>query len=153
MARRAGVSQQTVVNHFGSKIGLYLAALQERALPLIAELRGRAVPGDVASVVSAVVADYEYSGDSTFRLLALSGRMPELEELVDGGRRAHTEFVTAVLGPLVPDDAPEHVLRLLVSALDVTMWHQLRRAEGLSAEDTEAHLVALVSALLEANGS
>lgn len=150
VARRAGVSQQTVVNHFGSKIELYLTALREHALPQIAELRGRAVPGDVRSVVSAIVADYEFSGDSTFRLLALAQRLPELQELVRDGRRAHTQFVTSVLGPLLPEEVPADRLRLLVAALDVTMWHQLRRSEGLDPDQTEQHLVLLLESLLPA---
>ena len=78
VAGAAGVSQQTVVNHFGSKIGLYLAAVSERFAPALTELRSHAVPGDVTSIVDTAVSDYEVSGDGTFRLVALAGRVPEL---------------------------------------------------------------------------
>src|SRR5689334_2985699 len=78
VAARAGVSQQTVVNHFGSKIGLYLAGVGERVAPAIAETRGGVPPGDVGAAVAAVVRDYESTGDGTVRMVALADRVEEL---------------------------------------------------------------------------
>src|SRR3954454_7917838 len=78
IAERAGVSQQTVVNHFGTKIDIYLAALAERYVPEVLALRAGAVPGDVHSIVDAVVDDYEQTGDGTVRALATAARTPEM---------------------------------------------------------------------------
>src|ERR1051326_1324583 len=52
VARAAGVSHQTLLNHFGSKEGLYVA-LVKRAAGRIATVRSSAVAGDVDSVVAA----------------------------------------------------------------------------------------------------
>ena len=152
VAARAGVSQQTVVNHFGSKIGLYLTGLTERFLPELEALRGSAVPGDVGSVVATVVADYETSGDSTFRTVASAERIPELQQLVDGGRQAHRAFVDRVMSPLLPRSGAARTRRLtlLTAVLDVTMWYQLRRVERLDVPQTRAHLESLVGAALAA---
>ena len=151
IAARAGVSQQTVVNHFGSKTDLYLTGLAERYAPRVKSLRDAAVPGDVGSVVDAVLTDYELTGDGTVRTLALAGRMPELAAVVEGGRAAHAGFVERTLGPLVAETrgaARTRRLRLLGIALDVRTWHQLRREQGLAVDGARRHLVALVDAIL-----
>ncbi|WP_307827958.1 TetR/AcrR family transcriptional regulator [Nocardioides sp. SYSU D00038] len=153
VARRAGVSQQTVVNHFGSKIGLYLAGVAERFAPLVRADRARAVPGDVASVVETVVRDYERTGDSTWRTVALVEREPALRELFEGGRRAHREFVEEVFAPQLAGRRGarrERLVQLLATTLEVGTWHSLRRDAGLDQETTASHLRALVEAVLAA---
>jgi len=151
IARRAGVSQQTVVNHFGSKIDLYLAGLNERYVPQVVALRGSAVPGDVGSVVDVVLEDYEQTGDATIRTLATAARTAELAPVVEGGRASHEAFVRRVFAPQIGKRRGrnrDRLVRLLAAALDVRMWHQLRREQGLGREETRSHLVTLVEALL-----
>jgi AcrR family transcriptional regulator len=151
LARAAGVSQQTVVNHFGSKTNLYLAAIAERFAPEITSLRAGAVPGDVDAIVAAVVRDYEVSGDRTWRMVALAGRLEELRPVAAAGRRAHREFVEEFFGPLLPRPgtaARDRLVTLLATALDVGTWRQLRRDEGLSEDQSRDHLRQLVGALL-----
>jgi AcrR family transcriptional regulator len=151
VAARAGVSQQTVVNHFGSKIGLYLAGISERVAPAIIETRSGARPGDVATAVEAVVADYEVTGDGTFRSVALAERVPELREVVERGRAAHRAWVGEVFGPQLGrtrGQVRERRLRLLVTVLDVATWKVLRRDEGLDRAETATHLRALVDGVL-----
>ena len=153
VAKAAGVSQQTVVNHFGSKLQLYVSGVAERVAPRIEAVRGQAAAGNVRSVVAAVVADYEEHGDGTLRMLALAGRHEELAELVTGGRRAHREWVLAVLAPQLARRRGvrrQRLATLLTTALDVTTWGSLRRDQGLTREQTEEHLRALVTALVEA---
>jgi AcrR family transcriptional regulator len=151
VAAAAGVSQQTVVNHFGSKLGLYLAGISERVAPRISTLRGDAAPGDVDSIVAAVVRDYEESGDGTHRTVVLSLRIAELEPVIEAGRRAHREWVEEVFAPQLKGlrgVRRERAVVLLASVLDVSMWHRLRRVEGLDAASTEAHLRVLVEGVL-----
>lgn len=151
VAARAGVSQQTVVNHFGTKIGLYLAGLRERYLPRLEEVRSRAVPGDVDSVIETVMADYETSGDGTFRTVALAERVEDLRELAERGRAEHRAWVARVLAPQLAGlrgRQRERAVRLLAVALDAGTWKRLRRDEGLSAEETADHLRALVDGVL-----
>jgi AcrR family transcriptional regulator len=151
VARAAGVSQQTVVNHFGTKIDLYLAGLSERYVPSVLAVRGNAEVGDVRSVVAAVVEDYEVTGDGTIKTLATAARAPELQPVVEGGRQSHHDFVRRVFAPQLSrrrGRSRERLVRLLAAALDVRMWQQLRREEGLDVAETRAHLESLVEALL-----
>jgi len=151
IAKRAGVSQQTVVNHFGSKIDLYLTGLSERYVPGVLAVRDSVTPGDVASIVDAVMDDYEESGDATIRTLALAARTPDLVPVVEGGRVSHHAFVRRVFAPQLAKRRGrnrERQVRLLAAVLDVRMWQQLRREEGLDREETGEHLVSLVEALL-----
>jgi len=151
IAERAGVSQQTVVNHFGSKIDLYLAGLTERYVPTVVAVRDRAVPGDVGSIVGVVLDDYEETGDGTIKTLATAARAPELERVLEGGRASHRAFVTRVFSPQLArrrGRSRERLVRLLAAVLDVRMWHQLRREQGLDVEETRDHMVHLVKALL-----
>src|SRR5262245_9893699 len=62
VAQRAGVSGQTVANHFGSKEQLF-TAVHERVGGEIAERRHQPEPGDVRAAVEALVEDYEQTGD------------------------------------------------------------------------------------------
>jgi AcrR family transcriptional regulator len=153
VARAAGVSQQTVVNHFGSKIGLYVAGVSERWAPQIDAIRDEAVPGDVASIVAAVVRDYELSGDGTFRTLGLAQRLEELQPLMDSGHRAHGAWVASVLAPRLRGlrkAERERAVALGRVVLDVTTWRHLRRVQGLDEHTTREHLVRLLEALLPA---
>ena len=151
VAKAAGVSQQTVVNHFGSKIGLYLAGISERFAPAVAELRGQAVPGDVRTIVDAALADYERSGDGTFRIVALADRLPELGQIVEGGRQSHRAWIEHVFAPQLTGlrgKRRERTVVLLATALDALTWKHLRRDEGLSAAKTGEHLRLLVDGVL-----
>lgn len=153
VARAAGVSQQTVANHFGTKLGLYLAAVNERALPVMMAARDRAVVGDIRSVVEAVVEDYEVSGQGTVRSLALGDREPDLAEMLAAGSGYHDQWVAQLLAPRLtglPETAREQRQRLLAVALEVRTWHQLRHGYGLSREQTVEHLVVLVESLVAA---
>jgi AcrR family transcriptional regulator len=151
VARRAGVSQQTVVNHFGNKMGLYLAGVAEIVAPRIRAARSSARPGDVASVVDAVLADYEETGDGTVRTEALALRDPELADVVAGGRRSHRRWVEEMFEPQLADRRGaerDRVVTLLALALTASTWHQLRRQEGLSRRQVRTHLLALVASVL-----
>jgi AcrR family transcriptional regulator len=151
VARQAGVSQQTVINHFGSKIGLYVASVHERSVPRITAVRRQVEVGDVASVVSVVVQHYEIGGDSTARMIALAEREPDLRPVVAGGLRAHRDWVETVLRPQLSRRRGRRrteLATLLTAALDVATWKHLRRDVGLSAADTEHHLRTLVDALV-----
>jgi AcrR family transcriptional regulator len=141
VARRAGVSGQTVINHFGGKEQL-LTAAQDRFEQGVVERRYSAAPGDVEQIVDALLDDYEVSGDSVIRLLALEEKVPALGSKLARGRRGHREWVEAMFG------APELVPELIV-ATDVYTWKLLRRDQGLSREQTAAAIRHMVQAILD----
>jgi AcrR family transcriptional regulator len=141
VAKRAGVSGQTVINHFTNKEGL-AAATYERVGKQITSLRYTPEPGDVAGLVEALIEDYERTGDAIIRLLALEERVPSLQRLLARGRDSHRDWVEEMF--LAPELVPE-----LVVATDVYTWKRLRRDQGLSREQTAAAVMRIVEALLE----
>lgn len=155
VARAAGVSQQTVVNHFGSKMGLYLSGIEEIVAPRIREARAGVAAGDAAGAVDAVLREYEQFGDGTVRTEALALRDAELEQVVTEGRRFHRTWVRNTFQPQLsgrPRAERERLLTLLALALDASTWHRLRRAAGLGSAQVRRHLLALVHALLSPDG-
>jgi AcrR family transcriptional regulator len=152
IARAAGVSTQTVVNHFGGKSQLYLAGVAERVAPAIRELRSGAVPGDLPSTVDAVLTDYESTGEGTMRTLGIAPRIPELAEMLESGRTWHHEWTAEQLAPLlrhVRGRARTRVVRGAATVLDVTTWHDLRVRQGLSRSETRAVLLAILEPLVD----
>jgi len=141
IAKRAGVSSQTVLNHFGSKEAL-AAAAHERGGEQIESARYTPVPGDVPALVEATVEDYERTGDAIIRMLALEEKVATLRPLLARGRRSHRRWAESMFG------APELVPELMV-ATDVYTWKHLRRDQGLSRDQTAASMLRIVQALLE----
>jgi AcrR family transcriptional regulator len=149
IAKAAGVSHQTVLNHFESKDGVVLAVAEL----LAAETRSArydAEPGDVAGAVRVLVGDYERIGDANFRWAA-SERLQNLAELLDEARRSHQEWLVAMFGDRLPADpaARRRSVHALHAATDVYSWKLLRRDLGLSRSETEKTMAGLVAGVLE----
>jgi AcrR family transcriptional regulator len=141
VARRAGVSGQTVINHFGGKEELATAAY-ERLSDQIVLRRYTPEAGDVEGAIQALADDYEITGDAVIRMLALEEKVPALGPLLQRGRAGHRDWVGAMFR------APELVPELVV-ATDVYTWKLLRRDQGLSRDETAAAILRIVEALLE----
>ena len=141
IAKRAGVSGQTVINHFGGKEPL-AAAAHERMGRQIESLRYGPEPGDIPALVNALVDDYERTGDAVVRLLALEEKVSSLQPMLAQGREGHMRWVTEMFGH------PELVPHLVV-ATDVYAWKLLRRDQGLSRDETLAAMLEIVQALIE----
>ena len=92
IARAAGVSHQTVLNHCGSKAGV-LPLAGALFTEQVGELQADAVAGDVASVVCAVCTRYEALGDPNIRWAALDSRIPEVAERLAEGRAYHQAWL------------------------------------------------------------
>jgi AcrR family transcriptional regulator len=141
IAGEAGVSGQTVLNHFGDKEGVFIAAA-ERFQTEVRSVRWNATPGDVGSVVAALIEDYEVTGDGVIRALASEERVPSLRPLLAQGRAGHRQWVEDMF-PRRPDLVLE-----LILATDVYAWKLLRRDQGLSREATHESICRTVNALL-----
>ena len=151
IARAAGVSHQTVLNHCENKAGVLLAAGELFSEELRA-LETDAVAGDVTSVVHATCVRYEVLGDANARWAAMGTRAPEVAEGLARGRLGFQAWLEEMLGDLMPgDDEPEERRRVLLglhAALDVFTWKLLRRDLGLDQAQTEAQLSDLVLGVL-----
>jgi AcrR family transcriptional regulator len=151
VARRAGVSVQTVIRRFGGRDGL-LAAAAGRETERVRRQRAEAPVGDAAGAVRVLVDHYEAMGDRVLRLLAEEGRIPGFGEVVDRGRALHREWCARVFAPALEGRAGverDRRLAQLVTVCDVYSWKLLRRDAGLSRRQTELALVELLNPLLE----
>jgi AcrR family transcriptional regulator len=149
LAREAGVALQTVVNHFGSKENLFFA-VAERFSASIAETRGGVVPDDIAGAARALVADYEQTGDTNLRMLALEERVPAVAEGLASGRRSHREWVERIFPAALSELRGAHRRRCLAELLtitDVLTWKLLRRDHGLSRAQTADAMRGLLEAV------
>jgi AcrR family transcriptional regulator len=140
VAREAGVSAQTLLNHFGGKERLFAEAI-ERVSNELQQRRWRAEPGDVAGAIRILVEDYEITGDATIRLLSVEDRLPIVREVADRGRQGHREWVERVFA------APDRTSELIVVA-DVYTWKLLRRDQRLSVGATTETMWRMADAIL-----
>jgi AcrR family transcriptional regulator len=150
IAAAAGVSQQTLLNHFSSKEGLLLAVV-EFVAPEIEALRGPVVPGDVHAAVRALMRQYEALGDANVRLAAVAERIPELARGVEFGRVHHAAWLEAIFADSLPHDprARRRAIAALYAVTDVGTWKLLRRDLGHSRAETAAVLRSLLRAASE----
>jgi AcrR family transcriptional regulator len=154
VADRAGVSERTILRHFGSRDGLLAEAIRENLARLEAERFATPV-GDVPGAVTALVGQYEAFGDRILHLLAEEGVDRQVDDSLVEGRRLHRRWVAEKLGPLLDGrDASTNGRRLaqLVAVCDVYTWKLLRRDSGLGRAETERAIRELVDAVIDARG-
>jgi AcrR family transcriptional regulator len=149
VARRAGVSVQTVIRRFGGKHDL-LAAAAERETERVGRQRAEAPVGDVPGAVRNLLDHYEELGLPVLRLLAQEDRSPALRALADRGRAVHADWCARVFAPtLARLHGAEQARRLaqLIAVTDVQAWKLLRHDRRLSRRQTELALVELLHPL------
>jgi AcrR family transcriptional regulator len=151
VARRAGVTVQTVIRRFGGRDGL-IAATVEREAERVGRQRDQAPVGDVPGAVKVLIDHYEAMGDRVVRMLAEEVRDPALRPIAERGRILHRDWCARVFAPaLAVRTAAERkrVLAQLVAICDVYTWKLLRRDAGLSRRQTELAIVELLEPILE----
>jgi AcrR family transcriptional regulator len=150
IARDAGVSHQTVLNHFGSKEGVFAAFGNELHEDIMA-LRERAVPGDQRSVIAALMEQYERFGDANGRWDLLEDRSAEVAEAMAEARRYHLAWLAEHFAPWleVATTERERRLALLYVATDVKTWKLLRRHLGHGRRATAELMLRLTESVLQ----
>lgn len=149
VARDAGVSHQTLINHFGTKECLYAAAV-ELAAGRIGDMRGGAIAGDVSSIVGVLMDQYEEHGDGNARAAALDERIPAVAAMLVRARAYHQEWLAEMFSAHLPATGARRreALAALHAATDVYTWKLLRRDLGLSRRATGDTMTRTVTALL-----
>lgn len=149
VARRSGVTVQTILRHFGSRDGLFDAAVEFGGAEVVAE---RATPvGNVAEAVRGIVDHYEARGDWVVALLGQEASDERIRGITVPGKQLHRDWVETVFGPQLSDrtEAGRPIITdLLAVATDVYTWKLLRRDRGLSRDRTEHRMRRLVDAIL-----
>ena len=151
VARRAGVTAQTVIRRFGGRDGL-MAAAAERESDKVRRHRSQAPVGDVVGAMRILVQHYEEVGDGVLKMLTEEERVPKLREIADRGRALHHEWCSRVFAPALSRlRRADRARRLaqLVAVCDVYTWKLLRRQSRLTRRQTELALVELLNPLME----
>jgi AcrR family transcriptional regulator len=150
IAKAAGVSHQTVLNHYGSKEGVVLGAVEILGAETMSA-RSAAEPGDVPGAVHALVGEYERMGDSNFRWAATADRLGDLASLLDDARAGHQAWLVSMFGEALPTSrvARRRAVHALHAATDVYTWKLFRRDLRLSRAETEKLMADLVVGVLE----
>jgi AcrR family transcriptional regulator len=149
VARDAGVSHQTLLNHFESKDGLFAAAAERFSADLAASREGRAT-SDPESVVALMMEQFERSGDGNVRLALLYERIEAVRAGLEQGRANHHGWLAEVFEDRLPSDPAERrrTLAALHAATDVYTWKLLRRDLGHGRRATQRIMTDMVGAIL-----
>jgi AcrR family transcriptional regulator len=149
VARDAGVSHQTLLNHFESKDGLFAAAAERFSADLAASREGRAT-SDPESVVALLMEQFERSGDGNVRLALLHDRIEAVRAGLEQGRAHHQGWLAEVFEDRLPSDPAERrrTLAALHAATDVYTWKLLRRDLGHGRRATQRIMTDMVRAIL-----
>jgi AcrR family transcriptional regulator len=150
IAKAAGVSHQTVLNHFESKEGVALAAAAIISEDTVAA-RATGRRGDLSSTVRALVGEYERFGDANFRWAASADRLDALAAMLEEGRRGHRAWLIDQFGARLPTGGAAHdrAVAALYAVTDVYTWKLLRRDLHMSRADTERVVTDMVTAVLD----
>ena len=150
VAAKAGVSERTLLRHFGSRDGLIAAAIDEGTARDEAE-RFAAPAGDIPGAVASLVTHYETAGDRILRLLAEEGADRQIDEILAGGRAIHWRWVEEKLGPLLGGQSGSQRRRRLAqlaAICDVYTWKVMRRDGDLGRAETERSIRELIAAVI-----
>jgi AcrR family transcriptional regulator len=149
IAAAAGVSHQTVLNHFASKEKVAAAAAEVLSRDTHAA-RDKATPGDAKGAVAILVGEYERFGDANARWAISSERLGSLAPLLDEARARHQAWLERVfVGRLPkPPAARRRAIHALHVATDVYSWKLLRRDLRLTRAETERTILDLVHGIL-----
>jgi AcrR family transcriptional regulator len=149
IATAAGVSHQTVLNHFESKEGVAFAAA-DLVVASTNDARSGVTPGDTVGAIRRLVSDYEQIGDANARWAMDVEHLGSLAPLIEQARHSHRAWLEAAFGPFLPADAKarRRVVNALHAATDVYTWKLLRRDLGVTRAETERTMVRLVDGAL-----
>jgi AcrR family transcriptional regulator len=150
IAEAAGVSHQTVLNHFESKEKVAAAAAEVLSQETTAA-RARAKPGDLRGAVSILVGEYERFGDANARWAVASERLGSLAPLLDAARASHQAWLEHICADRLPA-APavrRDAIHALHAATDVYTWRLLRRDLRVSRESAERIMLDLANGVLD----
>lgn len=152
IAKRAGVSVQTVIRHFGGKEGVMMAVLQRAALEMGGDRYVE--PGaDLKRIVGVLVDHYERFGDRVLRMLAQEPRVSELALLAELGRTYHVEWCKQAFFPSLKGlrgARRERRISQLVALTDIYVWKILRHDRGLSVAQTKSAICEMLEPLAKA---
>ncbi|MBE1531282.1 TetR/AcrR family transcriptional regulator [Actinomadura algeriensis] len=147
IADEAGVSVQTIVNHFDGKDGLADAVADLAAAR--ADVARQAPTGDVPAIVAVLFEEYERQGDANVLWTAQVDRVPAVARAAAHARVQHRAWLERVFADRLPPPGPdrEHALALHYAATDVYLWKLWRRDLALPRHAAERAMRDLLTSI------
>ena len=147
IARRAGVTVQTLLRRFSSRDQLIEAAARY-AEDIVVAQRSAAPVGDIDGAVENLLDHYERWGQSALRVLAQEERVPPLRALADRGRETHYNWVNRTFAPFIAGRDRARRRAAVIAMTDVFVWKVLRLDLCLSRARTAALLKDMLRTVL-----
>ena len=151
VAKRAGVTKQTLLRHFGSKDGLLMQALASRGAEAFNQ-RFSSPQGDVRGAVENVLDHYEQWGERSMRIGAwLQSGSPELAKLSLAARQMHYSWVEYAFGPQLERLKGQERVRCRAAVIvlcDVQTWWLLSNDLGFARAEIVATLTNAIERVL-----
>jgi AcrR family transcriptional regulator len=151
LSRRAGVTRQTLLRHFGSKDGLLMQSLM-RGAAQVRDQRWSTPTTDISGAVENVIEHYEEWGERSVRIGAWQRGPTVLALFANAARQMHYDWVEhAFAGWLdrFDDETRAERQAILVVLCDVQTWWILSNDLGLSRRKVHAILTDQIERALE----
>jgi AcrR family transcriptional regulator len=149
LSKKAGVTKQTLLRHFGSKDGLLLQAMMRGAAQIF-EQRWSTSAGDVAGAVENLLDHYETWGERSLRIGSWQSGPAVLGKLSQGARQVHYSWVEYAFAPWLESlDEPARTRRraALIALCDVQTWWIMSHDLGLERAEIHATLTDAIERL------
>lgn len=150
IAERSGVSVQTILRHFGSKEGLFVASIMHVGNKMGAD-RGLVPVGNVKKIVDDLVDHYEKYGNRVLRIVAQEEREITLHQFAEIGRVFHAQWCEEAFAPglkKLRGAKRERRLTQFITCTDIYTWKLLRRDRGLNLRETKLAMRELIEPLM-----
>lgn len=150
VARRSGVSVQTILRRYGSKSEL-LAAAAHREVGQVRWERAIEPTRGAREAVAVLVEHYERTGEQVLKMLAAEHQLPSLTAVVDQGRQMHRQWCTETFAATLTGlrgVARARRIAQIVAICDIYVWKLLRHDAGLSRAQTELAITEMLNPLM-----
>ncbi|HEV7938079.1 MAG TPA: TetR/AcrR family transcriptional regulator [Solirubrobacteraceae bacterium] len=151
LSRRAGVTRQTLLRHFGSKDGLLMQSLM-RGASQVRDQRWSTPTTDISGAVENVIEHYEEWGERSVRIGAWQRGPTVLALFSNAARQIHYDWVEHAFAQwLVKFDEETRARRraTLIVLCDVQTWWTLSNDLGLPRREVHAILTEQIERALE----
>ena len=138
VAEISGVTVRTILRKFGSKEGLLEACIENDTSSPIQD-RNLAKVGNLYSILTTLLKEYEEMGDAMARTIAAENEFPIVKKLLLRGQKEHRKWCEEKFAPFLPkpDDLNyESHLLAFIAATEIYLWKLLRRDLNQSFDQT-----------------
>jgi AcrR family transcriptional regulator len=151
LSRKAGVTRQTLLRHFGSKDGLLMQSLM-RGASQVRDQRWRTPTTDIAGAVENVIDHYEEWGERSVRIGAWQRGPTVLALFSNAARQIHYDWVEHAFARWLEHfDEQTRARRraALIVLCDVQTWWTLSNDLGLPRKEIHSILTEQIERALE----